>query len=127
MQPTRAPFRLGQTCFLCCRDPFFLPAQPSQKRASFLSRKKFSAGTYSDHMALLRAFQVSCLSLIYCTSTSNIQNTQFTHHHHHHHHLALQPYMSLGLLCYLPPLVPILSFSSPFFNPHLLWVLLNVI
>jgi hypothetical protein len=35
------------------------------------------------------------------------------HHHHHHHHLVLQPYVSLGLLCYSPPLVPILSFSSP--------------
>ena len=37
----------------------------------------------------------------------------------HHHHLALQPYVSLGLLCYSPPLVPILSFPSPSFNPHL--------
>ena len=33
--------------------------------------------------------------------------------HHHHHHLALQPYVSLALLCYSPPLVPILSFPSP--------------
>ncbi|XP_069677317.1 3'-5' RNA helicase YTHDC2-like isoform X2 [Periplaneta americana] len=44
-------------CCLAYRDPFVLPAQPSQKRASCLSRKKFAAGTYSDHMALLRAFQ----------------------------------------------------------------------
>jgi hypothetical protein len=34
-------------------------------------------------------------------------------HHHHHHHLVLQPYVSLGLLCYSPPLVSILSFPSP--------------
>ena len=38
---------------------------------------------------------------------------------HHHHHLALQPIVSLGLPCYSPPLVSILSFPSPSFNPHL--------
>jgi hypothetical protein len=38
---------------------------------------------------------------------------------HHHHHLALQPYVSLGLFRYSPPLVSILSFPSPSFNPHL--------
>jgi hypothetical protein len=38
------------------------------------------------------------------------------HHHHHHHHLALQPYVSLVLLCYSPPLVSILSFPSPICN-----------
>ena len=37
----------------------------------------------------------------------------------HHHHLALQPFVSLGLLRYSPPLVCILSFPSPSFNPHL--------
>jgi hypothetical protein len=37
-----------------------------------------------------------------------------------HHHLALQPYVSLGLLCYSPPLISILSFPSPSFNSHLL-------
>lgn len=36
-----------------------LPAQPSQKRAATMSRHKFSASTYSDHMSLLRAFQVN--------------------------------------------------------------------
>ena len=36
-----------------------------------------------------------------------------------HHHLALQPYVSLGLLCYSPPLVSLLSFPSSSFNPHL--------
>lgn len=45
------------TC-MAHRDPFMLPSQPSQKRASDLSRKKLAAGSYSDHMALLRAFQV---------------------------------------------------------------------
>jgi hypothetical protein len=41
------------------------------------------------------------------------------HYQHHHHHLVLQPYVSLGLLCYSPPLVSILSFPSSSFNPHL--------
>uniref|UniRef100_T1JES8 RNA helicase n=1 Tax=Strigamia maritima TaxID=126957 RepID=T1JES8_STRMM len=44
-------------CALAYRDPFVLPAQPSQKRASAIARKKLAAGTYSDHMSLLRAFQ----------------------------------------------------------------------
>ncbi|XP_030640259.1 3'-5' RNA helicase YTHDC2 [Chanos chanos] len=44
-------------CTLAHRDPFVLPAQASQKRAAMLCRKRFTAGTFSDHMALLRAFQ----------------------------------------------------------------------
>lgn len=44
-------------CSLAYKDPFILPSQPSQKRAALLARKKFAAGTYSDHMAVLRAFQ----------------------------------------------------------------------
>ncbi|XP_044131856.1 3'-5' RNA helicase YTHDC2 [Bufo gargarizans] len=44
-------------CTLAYRDPFVLPTQASQKRAAMLCRKRFTAGTYSDHMALLRAFQ----------------------------------------------------------------------
>ncbi|KAK0178149.1 hypothetical protein PV328_002126 [Microctonus aethiopoides] len=44
-------------CSLAYKDPFILPNQPSQKRAATAIRKKFSADTYSDHMALLRAFQ----------------------------------------------------------------------
>ncbi|KAM9693599.1 3'-5' RNA helicase YTHDC2 isoform 3-T5 [Trichechus inunguis] len=44
-------------CTLAYRDPFVLPTQPSQKRAAMLCRKRFTAGTFSDHMALLRAFQ----------------------------------------------------------------------
>uniref|UniRef100_A0AAY4BH52 RNA helicase n=1 Tax=Denticeps clupeoides TaxID=299321 RepID=A0AAY4BH52_9TELE len=44
-------------CALAQRDPFVLPAQASQKRAAMICRKRFSAGTFSDHMALLRAFQ----------------------------------------------------------------------
>lgn len=46
-------------CMLSYREPFALPAQASQKRAAMLSRKGFSANTFSDHMALLRAFQVA--------------------------------------------------------------------
>uniref|UniRef100_A0A8C5N2A5 3'-5' RNA helicase YTHDC2 n=1 Tax=Leptobrachium leishanense TaxID=445787 RepID=A0A8C5N2A5_9ANUR len=44
-------------CTLAYRDPFVLPTQASLKRAAILCRKRFTAGTYSDHMALLRAFQ----------------------------------------------------------------------
>ncbi|XP_073697034.1 3'-5' RNA helicase YTHDC2-like isoform X1 [Garra rufa] len=44
-------------CTLAHRDPFVLPAQAAQKRASMLCRKRFTANTFSDHMALLRAFQ----------------------------------------------------------------------
>ena len=48
-------------CTLAYRDPFVLPTQASQKRAAMLCRKRFTAGTFSDHMALLRAFQVILL------------------------------------------------------------------
>ncbi|XP_010166880.1 3'-5' RNA helicase YTHDC2, partial [Antrostomus carolinensis] len=44
-------------CTLAYRDPFVLPTLASQKRAAMLCRKHFTAGTFSDHMALLRAFQ----------------------------------------------------------------------
>ncbi|CAL9682575.1 unnamed protein product [Knipowitschia caucasica] len=44
-------------CTLAYRDPFVLPAQGSQKKAALLCRKRFTSGTFSDHMALLRAFQ----------------------------------------------------------------------
>ncbi|KAK7115641.1 3'-5' RNA helicase YTHDC2-like [Littorina saxatilis] len=45
-------------CALAYKDPFILPAQPSQRRAANMARRKFAAGTFSDHMALLRAFQM---------------------------------------------------------------------
>ncbi|XP_051523162.1 3'-5' RNA helicase YTHDC2 isoform X2 [Myxocyprinus asiaticus] len=44
-------------CTLAHRDPFVLPSQASQKRVAMLCRKRFTANTFSDHMALLRAFQ----------------------------------------------------------------------
>ncbi|XP_077318393.1 3'-5' RNA helicase YTHDC2 isoform X2 [Lithobates pipiens] len=44
-------------CTLAYRDPFVLPAQAAQKRAAMLCRKRYTADTFSDHMALLRAFQ----------------------------------------------------------------------
>ncbi|NXT97530.1 YTDC2 helicase, partial [Buphagus erythrorhynchus] len=44
-------------CALGYRDPFVLPTLASQKRAAMLCRKRFTAGTFSDHMVLLRAFQ----------------------------------------------------------------------
>uniref|UniRef100_A0A7N8XXR8 RNA helicase n=1 Tax=Mastacembelus armatus TaxID=205130 RepID=A0A7N8XXR8_9TELE len=44
-------------CTLAYRDPFVLPAQGSQKQAALHCRKRFTSNTFSDHMALLRAFQ----------------------------------------------------------------------
>ncbi|RMC01106.1 hypothetical protein DUI87_22372 [Hirundo rustica rustica] len=44
-------------CALAYRDPFVLPTLASQKRAAMLCRKRFTAGTFSDHTVLLRAFQ----------------------------------------------------------------------
>ncbi|XP_029300796.1 3'-5' RNA helicase YTHDC2 isoform X2 [Cottoperca gobio] len=44
-------------CTLAYRDPFILPAMACQKRAALQCRKNFTSGTFSDHMALLRAFQ----------------------------------------------------------------------
>ncbi|ESO09137.1 hypothetical protein HELRODRAFT_110038 [Helobdella robusta] len=44
-------------CSLAYKDPFLLPSLPHQKRAAAMSRRRFAAGTCSDHMALLRAFQ----------------------------------------------------------------------
>lgn len=45
-------------CTLAYREPFVLPMVASQKRAAMLCRKRLAAGTFSDHMVLLRAFQV---------------------------------------------------------------------
>ncbi|XP_067339375.1 3'-5' RNA helicase YTHDC2 isoform X2 [Channa argus] len=44
-------------CTLAYRDPFVLPALGSQKQAALQCRKRFTSSTFSDHMALLRAFQ----------------------------------------------------------------------
>ncbi|XP_071845788.1 3'-5' RNA helicase YTHDC2-like isoform X2 [Apostichopus japonicus] len=44
-------------CALAYKDPFILPKHPSQRRACHQVRKKYAANTFSDHMALLRAFQ----------------------------------------------------------------------
>ncbi|XP_068034681.1 3'-5' RNA helicase YTHDC2-like [Anomalospiza imberbis] len=44
-------------CALAYQDPFVLPTLASQKCAAMLCKKRFAAGTFSDHMTLLRAFQ----------------------------------------------------------------------
>ncbi|KAK5851607.1 hypothetical protein PBY51_023149 [Eleginops maclovinus] len=44
-------------CTLAYRDPFVLPAQGCQKKAALQCRKRYTSNTFSDHMALLRAFQ----------------------------------------------------------------------
>ncbi|NWI94243.1 YTDC2 helicase, partial [Pitta sordida] len=57
-------------CALACRDAFVLPSAASQKRAALLCRKRFAAGTFSDHMAVLRAFQVLVLPRQHITPQS---------------------------------------------------------
>ncbi|KAL6097396.1 ythdc2 [Pungitius sinensis] len=44
-------------CTLAYRDPFILPAQGTEKKAALHNRKCFASTSFSDHMALLRAFQ----------------------------------------------------------------------
>ncbi|KAL1420950.1 hypothetical protein MTO96_004318 [Rhipicephalus appendiculatus] len=44
-------------CCLAIKDPFVLPTQPGQKRPAYAARRKLAGNTYSDHMALLSAFQ----------------------------------------------------------------------
>ncbi|XP_047426501.1 3'-5' RNA helicase YTHDC2 isoform X2 [Mugil cephalus] len=44
-------------CTLAYRDPFILPTESSQKKAALHCRKRFTSNSFSDHMALLRAFQ----------------------------------------------------------------------
>ncbi|KAM6902347.1 3'-5' RNA helicase YTHDC2 [Xenentodon cancila] len=44
-------------CTVAYRDPFILPTDSSQRRAALQCRQRFTANTFSDHMALLRAFQ----------------------------------------------------------------------
>uniref|UniRef100_A0A8C9VBT5 RNA helicase n=1 Tax=Scleropages formosus TaxID=113540 RepID=A0A8C9VBT5_SCLFO len=44
-------------CTLAHGEPFVLPTQASHRRAAMLCRKRFTAASFSDHMALLRAFQ----------------------------------------------------------------------
>jgi hypothetical protein len=44
--------------FIYYREPFNLPSIPGMRRTAADAKRKLAAGTYSDHMALLRAFQV---------------------------------------------------------------------
>ncbi|XP_078314413.1 3'-5' RNA helicase YTHDC2-like [Crassostrea virginica] len=44
-------------CALAHKDPFLLPSAPYLKRAVDQARRQYSSNTFSDHMALLRAFQ----------------------------------------------------------------------
>lgn len=59
-------------CCLSYREPFLLPADSEDKKAASRRRLELAAGTMSDHMALLRAFNlwqaarangISCLHL----------------------------------------------------------------
>jgi ATP-dependent RNA helicase YTHDC2 len=53
------------------REPFQLPASPAWRRSASDAKRKLSSGTYSDHMALLRAFQVPSFTQILCCILSN--------------------------------------------------------
>lgn len=46
-------------CTLAYQDPFTLPDDPTDRAAALHCRTSFSCSTFSDHMVLLRAFQVS--------------------------------------------------------------------
>ncbi|XP_061571968.1 3'-5' RNA helicase YTHDC2 isoform X2 [Cololabis saira] len=48
---------LTLACTVAYRDPFVLPSDSSQRRAALHCRQRFTANSFSDHMALLRAFQ----------------------------------------------------------------------
>jgi len=45
-------------CCLSYRDPFVLPSEPQEKKAAAARKLELSAGTLSDHMAMLRAFNL---------------------------------------------------------------------
>ncbi|XP_045500941.1 3'-5' RNA helicase YTHDC2-like [Colias croceus] len=44
-------------CSLSNKEPFQISMKPENRKKGSLARKEFAAGSYSDHMALLRAFQ----------------------------------------------------------------------
>lgn len=45
-------------CCLSHRDPFLLPADKEDRKAAAQRKLELSAGTLSDHMALLRSFNL---------------------------------------------------------------------
>lgn len=45
-------------CCLSHRDPFLLPADPNEKKVAAARKLELAAGTLSDHMAMLRAFNL---------------------------------------------------------------------
>lgn len=45
-------------CCLSHRDPFLLPAEPNEKKIAAARKLELAAGTLSDHMAMLRAFNL---------------------------------------------------------------------
>lgn len=44
-------------CTLAFKEPFIIPALPSERRSVMGKRRRFAEETYSDHMVFLRAFQ----------------------------------------------------------------------
>ncbi|CAB3374299.1 Hypothetical predicted protein [Cloeon dipterum] len=45
-------------CTLAHKEPFVLPQAPYLRKSSSESKRRLAAGTFSDHMTLLRAFQL---------------------------------------------------------------------
>ena len=45
-------------CCLSHRDPFLLPSEPNDKKIAAARKLELAAGTLSDHMAMLRAFNL---------------------------------------------------------------------
>jgi HrpA-like RNA helicase len=45
-------------CSLSHKDPFIIPSHPQAKEDLLSVRKKFAENSYSDHMAILRAYQM---------------------------------------------------------------------
>lgn len=61
-------------CTLAYRDPFILPAEASKKKAALHCRRHFASSSFSDHMALLRAFQVSRGVSLECCDAAAVAN-----------------------------------------------------
>ena len=51
------------TCMLAYKSPFLLTIDPRSKRDGDSARRRLSSNTGSDHMAMLKAFQVNLIIL----------------------------------------------------------------
>jgi hypothetical protein len=139
-RPAAIPFSMER----CLHWPVVILSELSVNVATWVNRfsyRIFLSDKISQKMVrccnTMQAWLPCCVSLHFIPDAGRRLKTSYVHcvviynslqneyesigttNHHHHHHLALQPFVTLGLLCYSPPLVSILSFPSPSFNPHL--------